>query len=150
MKVQQRTQRGFTLIELMIVVAIIGIIAAIAYPSYNEYVNKSRRADAMSALSLFAGAMERHFTVNSTYCGTTTDPMDTADCTIGAPEMFSSTAPLDGGDVFYNLEITSLAATSFELTAEPANAQAGDTCGDLILQHTGARSTSPVNNSCWP
>jgi len=55
-------QKGVTLMELMIVVAIIGIIAAVAYPSYQEFVMKSRRADAQAALVSFAGAMERHFT----------------------------------------------------------------------------------------
>ena len=54
--------KGFTLIELMIAVAIVGILAGIAYPSYQDSVRKSRRADAQGALLGFANAMERYFT----------------------------------------------------------------------------------------
>lgn len=144
-------KQGFTLIELMIVVAIIGIIAMIAYPSYTEYVQKSRRADAMAALSLFAGAMERHFTVNSSYCGA--GPSSSTDCSVGthtgSPDIFPTESPLDGGDTFYDLTISSVGATSFELTASPKNAQTGDTCGDLTVQHTGARDQTG-SGDCWP
>jgi prepilin-type N-terminal cleavage/methylation domain-containing protein len=61
------SKNGFTLIELMIVVAIIGILASIAYPSYQESILKSRRADAKGALLGFANAMERHFTETNSY-----------------------------------------------------------------------------------
>jgi type IV pilus assembly protein PilE len=137
--------RGFTLIELMIVVAIIGIIGAIAYPSYVEYVNKSRRADGMAALQSFAGAMERHFTVQSTYAGAATG-------TLPSPSsVFATRSPVDSSsdaDAFYLLRITSLGATSFELSAIPANAQSGDRCGTLTLEHTGARGAAQTD--CWP
>ncbi len=59
---------GFSLIELMIVVAIIAILAAVAFPSYQESVKKSRRSDAQTALLGFAQAMERHYTDNGFYC----------------------------------------------------------------------------------
>ncbi|MFI3186333.1 MAG: prepilin-type N-terminal cleavage/methylation domain-containing protein, partial [Methylococcaceae bacterium] len=58
----KQSQAGFTLIELMVTVAIVGILAAIAYPSYQDSVRKSRRADASGALLGLANAMERHFT----------------------------------------------------------------------------------------
>jgi len=61
--------KGFTLIELMIVVAIVAILAAVALPSYNNSIDKSRRADAQSALLGFSQAMEQFFTANSTYVG---------------------------------------------------------------------------------
>ena len=61
--------KGFTLIELMIAVAIVGILAGIAYPSYQDSVRKSRRADAKGALLGFANAMERYFTENNSYLG---------------------------------------------------------------------------------
>ncbi|MEH6469633.1 MAG: type IV pilin protein [Halopseudomonas sp.] len=141
---QMKLQSGFTLIELMITVAIVGIIAAIAYPSYVQYVEKARRADGMAALVSFAGAMERHFTVNSTYVGTVSGgTASTPD-----PSLFPSEAPLDGGDKYYDLRVEA-AATSFSISALPKNAQASDTCGTLTLQHTGARSQSG-SGDCWP
>ncbi|MEH6824817.1 MAG: type IV pilin protein [Motiliproteus sp.] len=143
-------QQGFSLMELMIVVAIIGIIASIAYPSYVQYVEKSRRADGMGALVSFAGAMERHFTVSSTYCGATTSPVDTTDCTTGAPTIFPAQAPLDGGDVFYELTVSALSETTFVLTATASNAQVSDSCGNLTLAHTGARDNTGTATSCWP
>ncbi len=74
----------------MIVVAILGILAAIAFPSYQEYVRKSRRADCAGELQLLANAMERSFTLNGAYpCG-------------ALPPGFNATCPIDGGTPFYN------------------------------------------------
>ena len=64
--------KGFTLVELMIVVAIIGILATIAYPSYLDHVNTSRRAEAISALVSIASNQERFYTINSNYASSVT------------------------------------------------------------------------------
>lgn len=125
-------RNGFTLIELMIVVAIIGVIAAIAFPSYQEYVDRSRRTDAKAALTGLAGAMERHHTTNSTYEGAATGGSDT-----GAPGIFPDEAPLDSGVKYYDLTIQAADATSYTLRASPKGVQAGD--GILELSSTGAR-----------
>ncbi len=147
---KQQKQQGFSLIELMIVVAIVGIISAIAYPSYVQYVEKSRRADGMGALVSFAGAMERHFTVNSTYCGAGADTLPPCGANSGGDStVFATQAPLDGSVKYYDLDITSASATSFTLTATPKNGQSGDSCGNLTLQHTGARGRSGTGD-CWP
>jgi len=69
----RRQQNGFTLIELMVVVAIIGVLAMIAYPSYQESVTKTRRADGMSLLTNIVNAEERYFTQNNTYTTDLTD-----------------------------------------------------------------------------
>ena len=65
--VKPKLQRGFTLIELMIVIVVIGVLVAIGLPSYNNSVTRSVRADAQSALMGFAQAMERHFQQNYSY-----------------------------------------------------------------------------------
>lgn len=131
--------KGFSLIELMIVVAIIGIIASIAYPSYTQYVERARRSDAQGALMGLAAAMERHRTVNGTYAGAGAGGADT-----GAPSIYSAEAPVDGNPKFYDLTIEAANATSFQLQATPKNGQAGD--GILTLAHTGARGWDENND----
>ena len=125
--------RGFTLIELLIAIAIVGILAAVAYPSYIDSVSKSRRADAKAALLGFAQAMERHYTTEGTYAGAAEDDGDT-----GSPAIFSTTSPLDGTDVYYNLEIESATSNTYVIGAEPTGAQDGD--GILVLLSTGERA----------
>lgn len=121
---------GFTLIELMIVVAIVGILAAIAYPSYQESVKKSRRSDAQSALTGLSVAMERYYNdEGNTYVGATLGSAKDA--------IFPAEAPLEGGTKFYNLTIEDAKQNSYELQAIPKGAQAGD--GKLRLLSNGER-----------
>ena len=86
--------RGFTLIELMIAVAVVGILAAIAYPSYQEHVRKARRADAQTALLELAQFMERHYTANGRYLTTAG----------AAPVLPFDAAPKDGATKYYNID----------------------------------------------
>jgi len=132
--------KGFTLIELMIVVAIIGILATIAYPSYQEQVKSSRRADAKGALAGLASAMERHSTANNTYLGAGTTGGNT-----GAPTIFPDEAPLDGSTKFYDLTIQAASATTYTLRATPKNGQVGD--GYLELLSTGQKRWDTNNNN---
>ncbi|MBR9872515.1 MAG: prepilin-type N-terminal cleavage/methylation domain-containing protein [Gammaproteobacteria bacterium] len=130
-----RSSRGFTLIELMIVVAIIGILAAIAYPSYLSHVEKTRRADAQSALTAFSARMERYYTDNgNSYLGAATGGADTG---APAPALFPSEAPLEGSVKYYDLTISAAARNSFTLLANPKGPQAGD--GPLRLLSNGVR-----------
>ncbi len=124
--------KGFSLIELMIVLAVVAILAAISYPSYQESIRKSRRADAQAALQGFAQAMERFYTTNGTYIGAAANGGTT-----GVPEIFSTKSPIDGADIFYNLKIHSASANTYVVAAEPVNVQAGD--GIQLLKSTGAR-----------
>ena len=139
-----RTQIGFSLIELMIVVAIAGILAAIAYPSYQEQVKKSRRADCQGVLTGLANAMERYFTVSNTYVG----------ATLGAGGIYPNQCPIDGNTAYYTLAIPTATATGFTLQAVPIGAQVGDRCGTLTLDSTGQEgvtgaATGLTWQDCW-
>lgn len=133
-----KTQKGFTLIEIMIVVAIISIIAAIGFPSYTSYVQKTYRTDAQAALAQFANAMERAYTRNtpSTYKKLATGTADT-----GAPTVFSTQSPIDGGAAKYNLLITAADDISYTLAAVPVAGSSVAGTGRLTLSSTGRR--------CW-
>ena len=136
-------QQAFTLIELMIVVAIIGILASIAYPNYQDSVKKSRRADAKAALLGLANAMERYYTENNTYlgaAGTAATPADT-----GAPRIFATESPIDGADKFYDLEIQDATQTTYNLRATPKNAQQNDYV--LELNNTETRGRQGIVDS---
>lgn len=158
-------QKGFTLIELMVVVAIIGILVSIAYPSYQDSITRSRRADAKAALVGFASAMERHFTVNNSYCGAGTIIAGAcATASTGTASIYSSTSPIDGSIAYYNLTIEPSAqavvipvtANSYNLRATPIGPQIGD--GILELSHTEAKGrwdrnldgdTDDANEQTW-
>lgn len=132
-------QRGFTLIEVMIVVAIVGMLASIAYPAYQEHIRNSRRADVQSALMELAQFMERRYTTTGTY--------GPAGCGVALP---FNQAPRDGPEAFYNINLA-CDATTFTLTATPVGAMAGDGCGNFTLTNTGARNRSgglPMDR-CW-
>jgi type IV pilus assembly protein PilE len=131
-------QNGFSLIELMIVVLIIGILAGIAIPSYSSYMERARRADGKAALTSFANAMERYYTEKYTYlnAGTTANTNGDAN-SAGAPTIFPTEAPLDGGTKYYDLTINDSTATTYILRATPKGAQSGD--GYLELLSTGQR-----------
>lgn len=120
--------RGFTLIEVMIVVVILGILASIAYPSYVEYVQRSNRAEGKAAIATAAAQLERCFTRNNTYEG--------CPVTVGATE-----------NGLYTISLTpEPTATTYTILATQ---QFGDTeCGNLSLQENGTRG-SANNNTCW-
>ncbi|MCX7098892.1 MAG: type IV pilin protein [Methylococcales bacterium] len=139
--------RGFTLIELMIAVAVVGILSAIAYPSYRDSMNNARRADAKGALSGLANAMERHFTEHNNYLGAATGGDDT-----GTPSIYSGQSPVDGGTAYYNLEISVATESTYTLSAIPIGAQTGDKCGTLTLSQTGAKAVVDATATfaeCW-
>jgi type IV pilus assembly protein PilE len=132
--------KGFTLVEIMIVVAIVAILAAIAYPSYLNQLQDSRRAECTGAMMSLASAMERDFSRNNTY----------RDITTSVPPLFATTCPLDGGTVTYNLTVATPTATSFTITAAPVGPQAGDPCGNLTLNQQLAKGfAAGTIDQCW-
>jgi type IV pilus assembly protein PilE len=139
----KRRGRGFTLIELMIALAIVAIVAALAYPSYREQVRKSRRADAEQALLQLQHFMERNYTEANRY---DEDPAGNA---IALP---FTESPLDGATKYYDLQLTAVGVNNYTLDAAPKGGMAGDKCGTLRLLNTGVKQvvggSAPVDY-CW-
>jgi len=132
---------GFTLIELMITVAIVGILATIAATSYQSQVQKSRRTDARSALLDIAGREEKLFSTTNAY-GTTAAQLG-----------YSTFTPVGNG--YYNVTLAvdnTAAPPTYLITATPINVQASDsTCLTLTLDQTGAQGStgSGTPATCW-
>jgi type IV pilus assembly protein PilE len=144
-----KKQGGFNLVELMIVVAIIGLIAAFAYPSYLDQIRKTRRADCSGAVAGLGSAMERFFSVNSTYQGAGAGGGDT-----GTPTIFSGSCPIDGGTATYNLTIQAATGSTYSLRAAPIGEQTKDKCGTLTLTNTGLKGVTGAHagvtwDQCW-
>lgn len=127
--------RGFTLIELMVVVAIIAILAAIAVPAYSRYAYRSRRGDGQELLLRIATAQERHYATYNKY-GSLSD--------IGFTDTSSEKR-------YYTASIPASSSSAFTATATPAGAQANDLCGNLSIDNTGKKSYSgnETNGHCW-
>ena len=125
--------QGFSLIELMIVVAIIAILMAVAWPSYSNHVLKTRRATAAACLQERAQFMERFYTTQMTY--------------VGAP------APAQCADIgnFYTIKFdANPTSKAYTLIAEAKGAQLKDKCGDLSLTAQGVRGSEKLSaEQCW-
>jgi len=125
-------QRGFTLIELMITVAVIGILAAVAYPAYLDQVRKARRADAQAILLNIAARQQQMLLDTRVYVATTSG------LNISVPSSVQNA---------YTISITvgAGAVPSFSATATPLGSQSADKCSVLSVDQTGSKSPS----TCW-
>ena len=134
--------KGFTLIELMIAVAILAIVIAIAVPAYTNYVTRTNRTDGHKLLTETAQALERCFTRFGSYTA--------ANCALGQ----SATYPIDSENGWYSLEWADqdIDTTSFTLTAKPQGAQETrdqGKCDALTLSHRGERGQEGNGDRCW-
>ncbi|MGJ8686338.1 MAG: type IV pilin protein [Spongiibacteraceae bacterium] len=147
---QKSRQRyiGFSLIELLIAVAIVSILAAVAYPSYQNQVAKARRNEATNALLTGAQALERYYSTNGRY--TTTAAGNTL------PVVYVTKVP-ENGNAYYNIAPTGTpTSNTFSLKATRAGLQAGDGCGNFTMDETGDMNlvdkpsgSSKTLTDCW-
>ncbi|WP_181295837.1 type IV pilin protein [Pseudomonas sp. Q2-TVG4-2] len=138
-----KRERGFTLIELMIVVTIVGILAAVAYPSYIESVRKSKRAEVKAALLDAAQALERHYSANNTYL----------DAGGALATVFQANVPASGAAT-YVLASQAATASTYTLRATRTGSMASDPCGNYELTHAGVRGLNDSAGGktvaeCW-
>lgn len=143
--------RGFTLIELMIVVAIIAILAAVALPSYQESVARGNRAEARAVLLQAAQWMERHYTENNRY---DQDVNGNAVAPASLPSSLNKSP--SSGTARYNLSLptTTLTAQTYTLKMVRAGSASNDRCGDFTLDHLGVKNIENQDTGvqvpeCW-
>lgn len=139
-----RRPRGFTLIEMMIVVAVIGILSAIAYPAYIEQVAKGRRAQAKAQLLAGQLWMERFYSENYRYdqnsAGTASNDISQFD------GRFTTSPPAGDGTPVYDIDLAApLARDSYTIraTRRTGSSMANDKCGDFTIDSLGRKSIAP-------
>ena len=143
-RMHTRRNAGFTLLELMIVVAVMAILAAIVMPSYQSAVYKGRRADGTTALLDLANRLQRYYSENNTYASATIAAGNST-----TDVLASATSPQG----HYTLSFAAKAANTYTIQAAPIGAQAGDAkCGTLTLTSASIRGrsgTEPDVSRCW-
>lgn len=131
--------RGITLIELVIVMTIVGLLAAVAVPSYRQYLLRTHRSEAMSALLQLAAAQEKFYLQNNTYAGNALLD-DAPPAGLGLP------ATSENG--YYTVAITAANVDGFSATATATGGQARDTsCATFTLNQAGVKTATSAN--CW-
>lgn len=161
-----RGEKGFTLIELMIAVAIIGILASVAYPSYTSYIARANRSQARAQLMLAAQFMQRFYAANDRFDQNRSGKAVTDTAANGGIPDNLKVAPADGTALYQlNTSITALSstpvinplsATAYTLTMSPISGgtMANDPCGAFTITSTGVKgitgtSTVWTRDKCW-
>ncbi|MGH8803599.1 MAG: type IV pilin protein [Polaromonas sp.] len=129
---EMKKNRGFTLMELMITVAVIGILAAVGYPAYLDQIRKARRAEAQAALMNISARQQQMLLDTRSYA-----------TTIGALNITIPNTVLQTYAV--TLTVGTATVPTFTATAAPSGSQAADTCGALSINQVGTKSPA----SCW-
>ncbi|WP_157670994.1 type IV pilin protein [Chitinibacter sp. GC72] len=146
--------KGFTLIELVVVVAIIGILTAIAMPSYLDYVRKSRRTDATVTISRIQQAQEKWRANNTTYSvDVSSNGLNVSTLTTATTNSSETLTSKFGGSDYYKINIKSNTATGYIITAtaqgDQANDKAGSTsCTPLVMTVSNGNAIGEPA-ACW-
>jgi len=143
-KKRSRASRGFTLVEVIVVVAIIGILAAIAVPSYNEYVRRGQRAEARTVLLEAAQFMQRFYSANDRY------DVARSGAAVALPAALQR-APASGA-ARYTISLSAVSTIAYTLQAAPTGSMSGDKCGTFTLTSVGRKDVSGASLSaadCW-
>jgi type IV pilus assembly protein PilE len=142
-------QRGITLMELMIVVAIISMIAAFAYPSYTQHIVNTKRTAATSTLLQIADRQQQFFMDNKSYTGNLTN-LGFASNPMYVSDNGNSVAAGDA-DAVYLFTLANVGATTYIAIAAPLGGQLerDAECGSLTLNQAGARGALGGGSDCW-
>ena len=138
--------KGVTLIELMIVIVVVAILASIAVPSYRQYVLRSHRVEAKTALLNLAAAQEKFYLVNNDYA-------ESGELTTAPPAGLGLSGTTENG--WYTVAITASSATAFTATATATGTQTADNdCRVFSINSQGVRTASNSSsgdstNTCW-
>jgi type IV pilus assembly protein PilE len=136
-----KSQRGFTLLELMVVVAIIAILALIAFPSYTEYVRKGKRSSGIGAINQLQLALERYRSDCPTYASSTSSP-DCLDYNHDGDHTDSGETYPSVTSTYYTIAVSGQSATGYTVTATPLSTFSDPKCGTLTVVYSGGAVTS--------
>jgi len=142
-------QRGFSLIELMVVVAIVAVVMAIAFPSYDRYVVRTKRAIAQNALLQVADRQQQFFMDNKRFAASLANLGFAANPWVVDDDGTSTVA--GDADAVYSVTLTNVTQTTWTATAAPLNGQLSRDadCGSLSITQAGARTSSGGGGNCW-
>ena len=142
-------QAGVTLIELMVVVAIVAAIFAFAFPSYERYIVRAKRAVGQNVLMQVADRQQQFFMDNKRFAADLTNLGFTANPFIVDDDGASTV--IGDVDAVYSVALSNVTATTWAATATPLNGQLSrDTsCGNLTINQAGAKGKSGAGDNCW-
>lgn len=138
--------QGWTLTELLMVIAIMALLAAIAWPNYTQYVQRGYRLEAVATLLEAQHFMERYYTAFGRY-----SLLATPGATPVAPALPTRLQTIPAADTRYLVSVTQVSANSYMLSAVPTGSMANDKCGSLTLNHISDRGTTSglAVAECW-
>lgn len=140
--------RGWTLIELLMVMAIVAVLASVAWPSYTQHVQRGHRLEAVAALLEAQHFMERYYTTFGRY-----SVLASSGAAAVAPALPARLQNIPAAGTRYVLSVSQVSANSFTLSAAPVGSMATDKCGSLTFTHTSVRGTTGSGSvtaaECW-